>query len=50
LDNWLLKITTRRWQQKSNEGRLNKNGNTMSLVTGNIFPGQTRGFPGKSAG
>ena len=32
LDNWLLKITTRRWQEKNSKGKRNKNGNTMSLV------------------
>lgn len=43
LDNWLLKITTRRWQQKSKKGMRNKNGNTMSLVTGKHF---SRSNPG----
>lgn len=42
-DNWLLKITTRRWQQKSNRGKRNKNGNTMNLVTGKHF---SRSNPG----
>lgn len=42
-DNWLLKITTNRWQKKSNQGRRNKNGNTMSLVTGKHF---SRSNPG----
>jgi hypothetical protein len=43
LDNWLLKITTRRWQQKSNQGKRNKNGNTMNLLTGKHF---SRSNPG----
>jgi hypothetical protein len=43
LDNWLLKITTIRWQQKSNKGMRNKNGNTVSLVTGKHF---SRSNPG----
>jgi len=43
LDNWLLKITTRRWQQKSNSGKINKKGHTMSLVTGKHF---SRSNPG----
>ncbi|MEP7374647.1 MAG: hypothetical protein ABI675_14730 [Chitinophagaceae bacterium] len=43
LDNWLLKITTLRWQQKSKEGKRNKNGNTMHLVTGKHF---SRSNPG----
>ena len=37
LDNWLLKITARRWQQKSSKGKRNRNGNTMNLVTGKHF-------------
>jgi hypothetical protein len=43
LDNWLLKITTRRWQRKSKKGLRNKNGNTMNLVTGKHF---SRSNPG----
>jgi len=43
LDNWLLKITARRWQQKNDKGKRNKNGNTMSLVTGKHF---SRSNPG----
>jgi len=43
LDNWLLKITTGRWQQKSNKGKINKKGHTMSLVTGKHF---SRSNPG----
>ena len=37
LDNWLCQITTRRWQQKSLEGQLNKNGNMVKLITGKHF-------------
>ena len=37
LDNWLLKLTTRRWEQKSNRGKVNKKGHTMGLVTGKHF-------------
>ncbi len=37
LDNWLLRITTRRWQQKSLDGKRNKNGLRMELITGKHF-------------
>lgn len=43
LDNWLLKITTSRWQHKSKKGKRNKNGNTVSLETGKHF---SRSNPG----
>jgi hypothetical protein len=43
LDSWLMKITTNRWQQKSNKGKRNKNGNTVNLVTGKHF---SRSNPG----
>ena len=43
LDNWLLKMTTLRWQQKSSKGKRNKNGNTMNLATGKHF---SRSNPG----
>ncbi len=43
LDNWLLSITTHRWRQKSDNGKRNKNGNTMNLVTGKHF---SRSNPG----
>lgn len=37
LDNWLLKLTTRRWQQKNKKGIRNKNGHTMQLETGKNY-------------
>jgi hypothetical protein len=37
LDNWLLKITAKRWQRKTNNGVRNKNGHTMQLETGKHF-------------
>ena len=37
LDQWLLKITTKRWQKKSRKGKRNKNGHTMKLITGKHF-------------
>ena len=43
LDNWLLKITTRRWQRKNSKGKRNKNGHTMNLITGKHF---SRSNPG----
>ncbi len=43
LDNWLLKITTRRWHQKYKDGKLNKKGNTMNLVNAKHF---SRSNPG----
>jgi len=44
IDNWLFKKTTRRWQQKSSSGKLNKKGHTMNLVTGKHF---SRSNPGE---
>ena len=43
LDQWLLKITTHRWEKKSRKGKLNKNGHTMKLITGKHF---SRSNPG----
>ncbi len=37
LDRWLMNITTRRWAKKSRQNRLNKNGQTMKLLTGRHF-------------
>ena len=37
LDEWLLRVTTRRWQRKHDNGKQNKNGRTMNLVTGRHF-------------
>lgn len=37
LDNWLFKLTTRRWQQKNKKGLRNKNGHTMQLETGKHY-------------
>jgi hypothetical protein len=43
LDQWLLKITTLRWQKKNRKGKRNKNGRTMKLITGKHF---SRSNPG----
>lgn len=43
LDQWLMKITTHRWQKKNREGKRNKNGRTMKLITGKHF---SRSNPG----
>ena len=43
LNKWLLKITTRRWQHKSQKGERNKNGHAMKLETGRHF---SRSNPG----
>jgi hypothetical protein len=43
LDDWLLKLTTRRWQRKAEKGRRNKNGYAMQLITGKHF---SRSNPG----
>jgi hypothetical protein len=37
LDNFLMQWTTSRWKQKELQGRLNRNGNLMSLRTGKHF-------------
>jgi hypothetical protein len=37
LDEWLMRVTTRRWQKKHVKGIRNKNGRTMNLVTGKHF-------------
>ncbi len=37
LDQWLFKITTHRWQKKSRDGKRNKHGRTMNLITGKHF-------------
>lgn len=37
LDNYLIKVTTRRWQKKKRHGMLNYQGRTMDLVTGKHF-------------
>ena len=37
LDNWLMKITTRRWARKRESGKRNRNGRTVSLLTGRHF-------------
>jgi hypothetical protein len=37
LDNYLMRVTTRRWKQKEQEQRLNVNGNRMGLHTGKHF-------------
>lgn len=43
LDQWLLKITTKRWEKKCLDGKRNKNGRTMKLITGKHF---SRSNPG----
>ena len=43
LDDWLQKITTRRWNQKDLKGERNKNGLSMKLITGKHF---SRSNPG----
>lgn len=43
LDEWLLRVTTRRWQRKHLMGIRNKNGRTMNLITGRHF---SRSNPG----
>ncbi len=43
LDEWLMRVTTRRWQKKNVKGIRNKNGRTMNLVTGKHF---SRSNPG----
>lgn len=43
LDRWLQLITTNRWERKSRQGRCNKNGHTMRLITGRHF---SRSNPG----
>ena len=37
IDNYLLKITSRRWKKKEQKGRRNKKGQTMGLITGKHF-------------
>lgn len=37
LDNWLMKLTSRRWKKKEKEHRLNEKGNRMGLRTGKHF-------------
>ncbi len=37
LDNYLLKITSRRWKRKEQKGKQNKKGKTMGLITGKHF-------------
>ena len=43
LDEWLMGVTTRRWQRKNSLGIRNKNGRTMNLITGRHF---SRSNPG----
>jgi len=43
LDEWLLRVTTRRWQRKNSKGKRNKNGHTMNLITDRHF---SRSNPG----
>ena len=43
LDDWLMGVTTRRWQRKNIKGKRNKNGRTMNLITGKHF---SRSNPG----
>ena len=43
IDEWLMAVTTRRWQKKNDKGIRNKNGRTMNLVTGRHF---SRSNPG----
>jgi hypothetical protein len=37
LDNWLMRITTQRWQKKEQQQRTNAHGNRMGLHTGKHF-------------
>ena len=37
LDNYLVKITTRRWKKKEEKGQLNQKGQPMGLITGKHF-------------
>jgi hypothetical protein len=37
LDNFLMKLTTRRWKKKADTGARNKKGDRMSLLTGKHF-------------
>jgi hypothetical protein len=37
LENWLFKITQRRWKRKEEKGRKNKKGQPMELITGKHF-------------
>jgi hypothetical protein len=37
LDQWLFRLTTDRWQKKTRQGKRNKNGRTMNLITGKHF-------------
>lgn len=37
LDNYLMRVTTRRWKQKEKQQRVNVNGNRMGLHTGKHF-------------
>ena len=37
LDNYLMKITSRRWNKKEQEGKRNEKGQTMGLITGKHF-------------
>lgn len=37
LDNYLMKITTRRWKKKEEKGRRNEKGQMMGLITGKHF-------------
>jgi hypothetical protein len=37
LDNWLLRVTTRRWNKKEQQKRTNAHGNRMGLLTGKHF-------------
>jgi hypothetical protein len=37
LDDYLMKITTRRWQKKKQKGTLNEEGKAMDLITGKHF-------------
>jgi hypothetical protein len=37
LDNYFLKLTSRRWKRKEQKGKQNKKGQTMGLITGKHF-------------